>query len=76
MSTFLLDLCTRDEFYCPSGKCLPWKSTCNALWDCVDGSDEPNVCKPSTTGLTGTQQNSNFILEFISAGTERDNISI
>jgi hypothetical protein len=47
-----LDFC-ENEFYCPSGKCVSWTSTCNDLWDCVDGSDEPNVCKKSKTGLTG-----------------------
>lgn len=48
-----LDFCTKDEFYCPSGKCVPWSSTCDELWDCVDGSDEPNVCRRSENGLTG-----------------------
>ena len=34
---------------------MSWGSTCNELWDCMDGSDEPNVCKRSKTGLTGMQ---------------------
>ena len=56
-SFFILqDLCRQDEFYCPSGKCILVKSTCNGYWDCYDGSDEPGVCKISSSGMTGKQK--------------------
>lgn len=42
---FLLDKsCKAEEFYCPSGLCVPWNLTCNGVWNCPDGADEPSVC--------------------------------
>ena len=31
------------------------KATCNGLWDCYDGSDEPDVCKKSSSGMTSKE---------------------
>ncbi|XP_046856053.1 MAM and LDL-receptor class A domain-containing protein 1-like [Xenia sp. Carnegie-2017] len=39
-----------DKFYCPSGVCLPWKSTCNIKEDCPSNADEPIVCKATLIG--------------------------
>ncbi|CAB3984347.1 MAM and LDL-receptor class A domain-containing 1-like, partial [Paramuricea clavata] len=36
--------CKAEEFYCPSGLCVPWNLTCNGVWNCPDGADEPSVC--------------------------------
>ena len=48
-------MCRQDEFYCPSGKCILIKATCNGTWDCYDGSDEPDVCKISLGGMTSKE---------------------
>ena len=31
------------------------KATCNGHWDCYDGSDEPDVCKISSSGMTSKE---------------------
>ena len=23
---------------------MPWNATCNGIWDCLDGGDEPAIC--------------------------------
>jgi hypothetical protein len=43
--------CDSGEFYCPSGRCISWSSTCDGIWDCPGGADEPSVCGDTTKGM-------------------------
>lgn len=57
MLFFIIEyFCNSNEFYCPSGKCVLMKDTCNGRWDCYDGSDEPGVCEKSSSGMTGKKK--------------------
>lgn len=37
--------CAEDEFTCKSGHCVPMKWTCDKETDCLDGSDETDICR-------------------------------
>ena len=39
------------KFYCPSGICVTWNSTCDGKLDCPDGADEPSICGSTSTGM-------------------------
>ena len=37
--------CSKNEFSCAGGGCVPWTLTCNGKKNCEDGTDEPSFCK-------------------------------
>ena len=40
-----LHACNSDQFACANAFCIPMKNRCDAVEDCVDGSDEKNCGK-------------------------------
>ncbi|KAH3802289.1 hypothetical protein DPMN_155964 [Dreissena polymorpha] len=43
-SSISLSACTRTEFRCDSGRCLPLSQQCDGTPQCMDRSDEDERC--------------------------------
>ncbi|XP_064597469.1 scavenger receptor cysteine-rich type 1 protein M160-like [Liolophura sinensis] len=46
--------CSKSEFRCGEGHCIPWSSFCDGIASCEDGKDEPEGCiKEGSVRLVG-----------------------